>query len=265
MLYIGILMMTAGLAFKISAAPFHFWAPDVYQGSPTVVTAFMSTIVKIAAFAAFFRLFSTCFATVSTQWTGVIQVLVVLTLLISNITAVFQDNVKRLLAYSSVAHAGYLLITLVALDERGSQVILFYVAAYAVATLGAFSVLHILSVDEKQIAIGDFNGLVKRNPFLAFVMTVSVLSLAGIPPLAGFFAKYMIFSLALQHGHFALVLLAVFTSLVGVYYYFQLIIAMYFEEATPVPVQVSVSMRLLLIILSLLSLALGIFPDLMSV
>ncbi len=264
MLYIGIVMMLVGLAFKISAAPFHFWAPDVYQGSPTVVTAFMSTIVKIAAFAGFYRLFSMCFSTVYVQWAGIIQVLVVLTLLVSNITAVFQKNVKRLLAYSSIAHAGYLLITLVAMNDKGSGVILYYVASYSVATLGAFTVLHILSANEEQVSIEGFNGLAQKNPFLAFVMTISVLSLAGIPPLAGFFAKYMIFTQALQQGYLGLVLLAVFTSLIGVYYYFQLIIAMYFKSADSKSIQISRTTKILLVLLAALSFILGLFPDLLA-
>ena len=265
MLYVGIVMMLVGLAFKISAAPFHFWAPDVYQGSPTVVTAFMSTIVKIAAFAGFYRLFSICFATVSVQWIGMIQVLVFVTLLISNITAVFQTNVKRLLAYSSIAHAGYLLITLVTMNDQGLEVILYYVASYSVATLGAFTVLHILSVNEEQVSIESFNGLVQKNPFLAFVMTVSVLSLAGIPPLAGFFAKYMIFTQALQQGFLALVLLAVLTSLIGVYYYFQLIIAMYFKIGNSRSIQITLTTKILLLVLAALSFVLGLFPDLLAI
>jgi NADH-quinone oxidoreductase subunit N len=260
MLYGGMVMLLAGLAFKISAAPFHFWSPDVYQGSPTVITAFMSTIVKIAAFAGFYRLFITCFSDVSFQWTGVMKALVILTLLIGNITAVFQKNVKRLLAYSSISHAGYLLITLVALDEKGFDLILYYVFSYSVATLGAFTILHLLSPDEEEVTVESFYGLAGKNPFLAFMMTISVLSLAGIPPLAGFIAKYMIFSQAIEHGYLGVVLLAVFTSLVGVYYYFQLIIAMYFKPGNCDRIQLTLIIRFLLVVLAAASLLLGLFP-----
>jgi NADH-quinone oxidoreductase subunit N len=263
LLYAGILMMLVGLAFKISAVPFHFWAPDVYEGSPTVVTAFMSTIVKIAAFAAFFRLFETCFAPVSAQWVDVVQVITILTLVVANVAAVYQNSVKRILAFSSVAHAGYLLITLVALSAVSSGAILYYVASYAVASLGAFSVLHIVASENENISVEGFNGLGKRNPFLAFVMTVALLSLAGIPPLAGFFAKYYIFTVAFQSGYIGLILLAVVTSLIGVYYYFRIIIAMYLKSTdilTPLPVPPM--QKILMIICLTLSILLGILPDL---
>lgn len=263
LLYAGIVMMLIGLAFKISAVPFHFWAPDVYEGSPTVVTAFMSTIVKIAAFAAFFRLFVTCFATVSAQWVDVVQVITVLTLVVSNVTAVYQVSVKRMLAFSSVAHAGYMLITLVALSDISDSAILYYVLAYAVASLGAFSVLHSVSVDNDNASVDSFNGLGKRNPFMAFVMTVALLSLAGIPPLAGFFAKYYIFTVAFEGGYVWLVLLAIVTSLIGIYYYFKVIIAMYLKSSDLLtPVEVPLLQRILMVICLIASIVLGIAPDL---
>lgn len=263
MLYAGILMMLIGLAFKISAVPFHFWAPDVYEGSPTVVTAFMSTIVKIAAFAAFFRLFSTCFATVSSQWTDVAEVITVLTLVVSNITAVYQNSVKRMLAFSSIAHAGYMLIALVALNPISDSAILYYVMAYAVGSIGAFSILHYVALEYENVSAEAFNGLGKRNPFMAFVMTVSLLSLAGIPPLAGFFAKYYIFTVAFQSGYTALVMLAVITSLVGIYYYFRVIIAMYLKSSDILtPISVSIMHKVLMAICLLASIILGVVPDL---
>ena len=263
LLYIGILMILVGLSFKASAAPFHFWAPDVYQGAPTVVTAFMSTIVKIAAFAAFFRLFYMCFSGVSEKWISVVYVLAIVTLILSNVTAVFQRNVKRMFAYSSIAHAGYLMIAMMLLNEATVYTILFYVSAYSVSTLGAFSVLHAVEDENEQATFETFNGLAKRNPFLAFVMSVSVLSLAGIPPLAGFFAKYMIFTGALSEGHTGLVLLAVVASLIGVYYYFQLIISMYFREAGfQNKIAVPVASQILMILLVVTSILLGVFPDL---
>jgi NADH-quinone oxidoreductase subunit N len=264
LLYAGILMMMIGLAFKISAVPFHFWAPDVYEGSPTVVTAFMSTIVKIAAFAAFFRMFATCFSSVSSQWVDVVQVITILTLLVSNITAVYQHSVKRMLAFSSIAHAGYMLITLVALNDVSDSAILYYVMAYAVASLAAFSVLHNVAFENENASVDTFNGLGKRNPFMAFTMTVALLSLAGIPPLAGFFAKYYIFTVAFESGYVGLVLLAVVTSLIGIYYYFRIIIAMYLKSSeTLTPIQVSVLHKILMVICLLASIVLGVAPDLL--
>jgi NADH-quinone oxidoreductase subunit N len=263
LLYSGVLLMMIGLAFKISAVPFHFWAPDVYEGSPTVVTAFMSTIVKIAAFAGFFRLFATCFASVSNEWINIVQVLSILTLLVANITAVYQISVKRMLAFSSIAHAGYLLITLVALNDTSSSAILYYVIAYAVASLGAFAVLHNVAFENENATAEAFNGLSKRNPFHAFVMTVALLSLAGIPPLAGFFAKYYIFTVAFQSGYVGIVLLAIVTSLIGIYYYFRIIIAMYLKAPdTTAPIPVTTMHNVMLVICLFASIVLGLFPDL---
>lgn len=258
--YAGILLMLVGLAFKLSAVPFHFWAPDVYQGSPLVVTAFMLTIVKAAAIGAFFRLFSVCFWDVSAQWVDVALVITLLTLVVGNVTAVFQSNVKRMLAYSGIAHAGYLLIAVVALDDNAASSLGYYVAAYSVATLGVFSVLQTVSSDEAPALISAFNGLGTTNPFLAFVMTVCLLSLAGIPPLAGFFAKYIIFLPAIQQGYVGLVLVAVVASLVGVYYYFQLIVAMYFRPASGDYVKASPTAKFLMILLVALSFLMGVLP-----
>jgi NADH-quinone oxidoreductase subunit N len=263
LVYAGVLLMMIGLAFKISAVPFHFWAPDVYEGAPTVVTAFMSTIVKIAAFAAFFRLFATCFASVSHEWVNIVQVIAILTLLVSNITAVYQNSVKRMLAFSSIAHAGYLLITLVALNDTSASAILYYVISYAVASLAAFAVLHNIAFENENASAESFNGLSKRNPFHAFVMTVALLSLAGIPPLAGFFAKYYIFTVAFQSGYIGIVLLAVITSLIGIYYYFRIIIAMYLKAPdTTAPIPVTPMHNVMLTICLLASIILGLFPDL---
>lgn len=263
-IYAGILMLIVGLGFKVSAVPFHFWAPDVYEGAPTVITAFMSTIVKIAAFAAFFRLFSTCFQAVSGEWVNVVQILTVLTLLVSNITAVYQHNVKRMLAYSSVSHAGYLLISLVSVNDLSASAILYYVIAYAVATLAAFCVLQNVEAEDGNAVIDSFNGMVKRNPYLAFCMAIAMLSLAGIPPLAGFFGKYYIFTVAFESGYIWLVGVAVITSLIGIYYYFRIIIAMYLKS-TEKTNAISVPLRhsIILTVALLLTIVLGVFPELL--
>ena len=263
-LYTGILLLIVGLAFKISAVPFHFWAPDVYEGSPTVVTAFMSTIVKIAAFAGFYRLFSTCFASVYDQWVDVVQVIAILTLVVSNVTAVYQHSVKRILAYSSIAHAGYLLITMVGMNAISASAILYYVVAYAVASITAFTVLHNVESEDENAVVDSFNGLARRNPYMAFCMGISLLSLAGIPPLAGFFAKYYIFTVAFQSGYIGLVLLAIVTSLIGIYYYFRIIIAMYLKSTEKaVILQVPLRHTIILAVSVLLSMLFGVFPDLL--
>lgn len=262
LLYAGVLLMMIGLAFKISAVPFHFWAPDVYEGSPTVVTAFMSTIVKIAAFGAFYRIFATCFAPVAPQWVDVLQVITVLTLLVANITAVMQHNVKRILAFSSVAHAGYLLIALVSLSEDSAGSILFYVVAYAVASIGAFAILHNVASENDEALVDSFNGLAKRNPFLAFCMAVFLLSLAGIPPLAGFFAKYYLFTVAFSSGYVWLVGVAIVASLIGIYYYFRVIIAMYLKSTDKdQTITIPVLHTIVLILCLILTIAVGLFPE----
>jgi NADH-quinone oxidoreductase subunit N len=264
LLYAGVLLMMVGLAFKISAVPFHFWAPDVYEGAPTVITAFMSTIVKMAAFAAFFRLFSTCFGPVAPQWVDVLQVITILTLIVSNVTAVYQHSVKRILAYSSIAHAGYMLITLVSLSDVSAGAIFYYAVSYSVGSIAAFTVLHNVAFENENAIVDSFNGLAKRNPFLAFTMAVALLSLAGIPPLAGFFAKYYIFTVAFKSGYLGLVLLAVVTSLIGIYYYFRIIIAMYLKSSEKTDViQIPLLNRILLVICLGLSVLFGIFPDLL--
>ncbi len=259
--YTGILLMLIGLAFKVSAAPFHFWAPDVYQGSPTVITAFMATIVKTAAFAAFLRLFNNCFASVSVVWVNIVWVMAALTLLIGNITAVMQSNTKRMLAYSSVAHAGYMLLALLAGNSYSSNAILFYAAAYSIGSIGTFCVLFIVAGAKGNEDVESFNGLGKSNPLLAFVMTAALLSLAGIPPTAGFFAKYYIFTAAFQSGYTGLVLVALLASLVGVYYYFRIIIAMYFKESNTETIPVQLNHKLLLIAVAAAIILLGLCPD----
>ena len=257
--YTGVILMVVGMAFKISVVPFHFWVPDVYEGSPVTITAFMSTVVKIAAIAAFYKVFSVCFSSVQSTWITILQVITVLTLVVSNITAVYQARVKRMLAYSSVGQVGYILLAFIANSATSSGTILYYLASYAVASIATFSVLH--EVENANESASGFNGLYKRNPMLAVVMTIALLSLAGIPPLAGFFAKYMVFAQALDHGYASLVILAVVTSLVGVYYYFQVIIAMFLKEPDGAFIRLSGSSKVLMSLLVVLTLLLGLFPN----
>ena len=264
MMMVGILMMMIALSFKVSAAPFHFWAPDVYQGSPTVITAFMSTVVKTAAFAAFFRLFLHTFNAVPTIWAPTLMIISGLTILIGNITAVYQTNFKRMLAYSSISHAGYMVLALLAMNASAPASLLYYTTAYSVSSITAFAILLLISHKTGNDDIKSFNGLAKRNPFLAAVTVVAMLSLAGIPPTAGFFAKYYIFSSAIQNGYIGLVLLAILGSLIGVFYYFRVIIAVFKTEDETQEIAVNPLFGILLALTSLAALVLGIAPGILA-
>lgn len=261
--YAGALLMLIGLSFKISAVPFHFWAPDVYEGSPTSITALMSTVVKIAAIGAFYKIFSVCFTTIQPVWELVLQVIMVLTLVLANVTAVYQNSVKRMLAYSSIGHVGYILLAFLADDQGSDGTIFYYLAAYAISSLAAFTVLLAVGGADEDTSVDRFNGLFKRNPLLAVGLTIALLSLAGIPPLPGFFGKYMVFALAIANGQIGFVIVAIVTSLIGVYYYFKVLIAMYFKDAnaTSAKAEVSTSTEVLIVTLIVLTLALGVFPD----
>ncbi|MBK7853376.1 MAG: NADH-quinone oxidoreductase subunit N [Bacteroidetes bacterium] len=264
MMMVGILMMMIALSFKVSAAPFHFWAPDVYQGSPTVITAFMSTVVKTAAFAAFFRLFLHTFNAVPTIWAPTLMIISGLTILVGNITAVYQTNFKRMLAYSSISHAGYMVLALLAMNASAPASLLYYTTAYSVSSITAFAILLLISHKTGNDDIRSFNGLVKRNPFLAAVTVVAMLSLAGIPPTAGFFAKYYIFSSAIQNGYIGLVLLAILGSLIGVFYYFRVIIAVFKTDDETQEIAVNPLFGILLALTSLAALVLGIAPGILA-
>jgi NADH-quinone oxidoreductase subunit N len=263
--YIGIVLLIVALLFKVSAAPFHFWAPDVYQGSPVLVTTFMSTVVKIAAFAAFLRLFNYCFTPLSGYYEIILTAAAVATLLIGNITALYQQSVKRMLAYSGISHAGYLLIALVVMGASAQSVVFFYSAAYAAASLIAFAVLTaVMENKDGRESFECFKGLAKNNPLLALCMSVAMLSLAGIPPLAGFFGKYFLFATAIKDGYLWLVLVAIFNSLISLYYYLRVIVNMYStsDEDTPAFTR-NYTLIALLIILLAVNLTLGFYPDLL--
>ncbi len=259
----GVLLMMVGLAFKISAVPFHFWAPDVYQGSPTSVTSFMSTVVKIAAFSAFVKIFAACFGKLQPALLPYEQGILVLTLIVANVTAAYQRNVKRMLAYSSVGHVGYLLLALTSSPQGSQQAIFYYLTVYSAGSLLAFAVLQVMERNNRGTGLEEFRGLYKKNPLLAFSMAMALLSLAGIPPLSGFFAKYQVFILAMAGGHSRLVLLAVITSLIGVYYYFRPLIAMYRSEGE-LEMKLSLSEKLVLILLISINLCLSVFPEIIQ-
>lgn len=253
----GLLMLLFSMAFKVSAAPFHFWTPDVYDGAPTVFTSFMATIVKAAAFIAFIRLFSGSFGNVQPQWQIIVAIITAATLLIGNITAVFQQSVKRMLAYSSIAQAGFMMFALVALNNKASEGLIFYTAAYCLATIGVFAIL----IKMKDYTFEGFNGLAKSHPVLAGTNAVFLLSLAGIPATAGFMAKFYMLSAAIDNGHVLwLVILGVICAAISVYYYFRVIQAMYFKDGEAQEINTTPAFRGLLIGIAAIVVLLGIFP-----
>lgn len=261
MFYAGVVMIMVGLGFKVSAFPFHFWAPDVYEGAPILISAFMATIVKTAAFGGFYRLFSVCFTDVSGHWAGSLSIVIAATILVGNVMAVYQVNMKRMLAYSGIAQAGYLLLTLLILNNNSANALIFYVGSYAIATLCAFGGLYWVIKLKGNDGLESFNGLAKSNPVLSFVMTVSMLSLAGIPPAAGFFAKFYLFTVLMENGYLMLVVLAVVGSLISVYYYFKIIIRMYGNAEETISLPISFYNKAILVMIVVAILALGVMPD----
>src|SRR5271163_3448796 len=230
LLLLGIGLMVVGFGFKVAAVPFHMWTPDVYEGAPTPVTAFMAVGVKLAAFAAFLRVFLVDFASMGAHWQTVLWVVAALTMTGGNVIAVVQTNIKRMLAYSAIAHAGYLLLGLAAGVQSGPA-ILYYLLGYAFTNLGAFAV--VIALERRGEAgnqISDFRGLATRQPLLAAAMAIFLLSLAGVPPMAGFVGKFFIFTEALRQGYVGLVIIAVLNSVVATYYYFYVMVAMYMQE-----------------------------------
>lgn len=261
----GVLLMMVGLSFKVSVAPFHTWTPDVYEGSPGLIAMFMATVVKTAGFAAFLRLFLMAFAEASAFWAITVAILSILTLFAGNITAVFQDRFKRLLAWSSVSHAGYLLLAILAVGFSASSAVLVYTIAYSLASVAAFGIMILVSRTRGSDHLDSFNGLARTNPFLAFTLTLAVCSLAGIPLTAGFFGKFYVFKVALAQGYTWLVVLAVINAMIGIYYYFKVIIAMYMKEnVNAVAIQLNPGFRLVLSIVVFLIFLFGIFPGLIA-
>jgi NADH-quinone oxidoreductase subunit N len=261
LLYTGITLLIIALAFKVGAAPFHFWAPDVYEGSPSLVTAYMSTVVKTAGFAAFLRLIMFSFAPIQDFWIPIIITLAVLSLLIGNVTAVYQQHFKRMLAYSSISHVGYMLFSLLALNGSSDNAVFVYAAAYSVASIIAFGVLIIMQRQVGNDSFESFNGLAKKNPFLALTLTIAMLSLAGIPLTAGFIGKFMMFSRALASYHVVLVVFAVLNAIVGIFYYFRVIVAMYFKQEDRKELSVSIYFKIVLGFSALVTIVLGVYPD----
>jgi NADH-quinone oxidoreductase subunit N len=259
--FIGAGLILVGILFKVSAAPFHFWAPDVYEGSPMLITAIMATIGKIAAFAAFYRLFSSSFILSMPTYAWVLSAVTALTIIIGNFSALNQDSFKRMLAFSGISHAGYMMLAIISLYGKSDNALFYYSFAYGVSSIAAFAIAIIVAANVGSEKFEAFNGLAKRKPFLSAALTISMLSMAGIPPLAGFFGKYYIFSEAIKTGHVWLVVLAVINSIVGVYYYFKVIIAMYTKESDEVVFQVKPAYGFVIVVCIILTILAGVFPS----
>ena len=260
MIAVGLVLLLISMSFKVSAAPFHFWTPDVYDGAPTVFTSFMATVVKAAAFFAFARLFENAFGSLHSQWQTLVVIIIAATLLIGNLTAVFQQSVKRMLAYSSIAQAGFMMFALFALNNLAKEGLVLYSAAYSLASIGIFAIL----IKMKDYTVDGFNGFAKQQPLLAVTAAVFLLSLTGIPLTAGFQAKFYMLMAAVQNGHHIwLVILAVLCAAISAYYYFRIIQAMFFKEsyeAGTVVENITPAFKILLVITAILIIILGMLP-----
>jgi NADH-quinone oxidoreductase subunit N len=259
LLITGLLLLLFSLSFKVSAAPFHFWTPDVYDGSPTVFTSYMATVVKAAGFIAFMRLFSDAFGNIAPQWKVVAAIVVAATLFIGNITAVFQQSVKRMLAYSSIAQAGFMMLAVYTLTAEAREGLLLYGAAYSLATIGIFAVL----VKMRDYTFDGFNGFARQQPLIAATLVIFLLSLAGIPLTAGFLSKFYMLRATVSVGNVWLAVFAVLMAAVSVYYYFRLIQAMYFKEGNATVAEVSSGFKLTLVAVAAVTIILGIYPNLL--
>jgi NADH-quinone oxidoreductase subunit N len=255
---LGMVLIFVALSFKVSAAPFHFWTPDVYDGAPAVFTSFMATIVKVAGFAAFIHLFEGRFGTMGSQTSRLIAIVIFLTLAFGNLTAVFQQSVKRMLAYSSIAQAGFMMFALFALNDAAKEGLLLYAAAYSLATIGIFAVL--AKMDD--MTIDGFNGMSKSQPLIAGLVAIFLLSLAGIPLTGGFFAKYYMLAAVVKTGNYiGLVIIGVLFAAVSVYYYFKVIQAMYFKDGTITFPAVTSGFKYLLLAVAVMIVVLGVYPN----
>jgi NADH-quinone oxidoreductase subunit N len=231
---VGLVLLLAGLCFKVSAVPFHMWTPDVYQGAPTPITAFFASAPKVAAIAAFMRVSISAFPSIATQWQQIIVFVAIASMALGAFAAIGQRNIKRLMAYSSIGHMGFALIGLAAATQEGIQGVLVYMAIYVAMTLGTFACIIAMQRDGKPFEdIADLSGLARTNPAQALALSILMFSLAGIPPLAGFFAKFYVFLAAVKAGMFTLAVLGVLASVVGCYYYLLIVKVMYFDDPAP--------------------------------
>jgi NADH-quinone oxidoreductase subunit N len=269
-LLLGIVLMVAGLGFKIASVPFQMWVPDVYEGAPTPITAYLSVASKAAGFAVILRIFYSAFGdpVISANWAMIFAVLAAISMTLGNVVAIAQTNIKRMLAYSSIAHAGYIMVGLAAVSAAGStsevsgtSAVLFFLAGYALANLGAFVAIIAISNKTGSDNIADYSGMARRSPVIAFVLAFCLISLIGIPPTVGFMAKFYIFNAAVQQDLLWLVVIAVLNSVISAYYYLRVVKVMYVgEPASNEPVPSSTALRVTLAITSLGVFVLGIYP-----
>ena len=264
-LVLAVILVVAGIGFKIAAVPFHMWAPDVYEGAPTPVTAFLSVGSKAASFAMLLRIFVEGLPSMSADWRLLFEALAVVTMTVGNIAALTQTNLKRMLAYSSIAHAGYLLIGVVAGTPRGITAMLIYLLIYSFMQLGAFAVIVMLRrPDVVGDELKDFSGLAFRNPFAAFAMLLFMLSLGGIPPTAGFMGKFWLFGAAIDAGYVWLAVIGVLNSAISLYYYVRIVVFMYLKkETTGSEPTTSPALALTLGVAVAATLVLGVYPRLL--
>jgi NADH-quinone oxidoreductase subunit N len=257
---IGIVLVTIGMLFKVAAVPFHFWAPDVYEGSPALTTALMSTLAKVVSIATLFKLLTVVNADISPSFQMVIVIVSMASMTVGNIMALRQVNVKRMLAFSGISHAGFMLMTILSISNAAGT-LLYYTAAYALSGIASFSVILYVCKNNENEDITNFHGLGKTNPLLAAILTGSLLSMAGIPNFAGFFAKLFLFNEMIQSGFIALVIVAVINSIISVGYYFKIIVAMYNKEPNEERIGTPFVIYVVAIVAIVLNIALGVFPS----
>lgn len=256
----GLFLIIAGLAFKIAIFPFHFWAPDVYEGTPTLLTAFMATVVKTASIVALYRFFSHLFTGIHGVWEPTLMVLAILTILAGNLTGLYQSGLKRMLAYSSISHSGYMMLAVIAFSSQSANALLFYTISYSLATILAFAILMLVRETRGNDLFDSMNGMAKTNPLEAFCLTIAMLSLTGIPPLAGFMAKFILFATAIGNGLTGMVILAVAGSVISAVYYFKPVNAMYLKKGDGVRMDPEFSYKVHILVLTVLLVLTGILP-----
>ena len=260
-LVFGIVFLLAGLCFKVSAVPFHMWTPDVYEGAPTPVTAFFASAPKIAAMAVFTRVVLTAFSGVASEWQQIVVFVAIASMALGSFGAIGQRNIKRMMAYSSIGHMGFALVGLAAGTVEGAQGVVLYITIYAAMTFGAFTVILAMNRNGQALEqISDFAGLSRTNPLLAFFFAMLLFSLAGIPPLAGFFAKFYVFTAAIKAGLFTLSVIGVITSVVGAFYYLNVIKVMYFDEQAEATDAVRIELRTVVAVTALFNMLFFAYP-----
>jgi NADH-quinone oxidoreductase subunit N len=261
--YIGIALLLIGMLFKIAAVPFHFWAPDVYEGAPALVTATMSTLAKVVAIASMYKLMVSLNHEIIYEMQIVIVIISILSMTVGNIMALRQKNVKRMLAFSGISHAGFMLMTLLSITNSAGS-LLYYTFAYALAGIAAFSVIIFVSKNKTNEDITNFNGLGKTNPVMAGILTASLLSMAGIPIFSGFFAKFMLFTQTIEAGYMIVVIAGVINSIISIGYYFKLILAMYTKEASDDNHSNAFVYNVIALVAIVLNVVIGLYPTLVT-